>query len=96
MAAPATIPPTNPPPGWLCPAKSRYSEPTITITNTTRIETSSVTMRDTGRAGGTARSVVPDAGDAGDVGVAGRRPARARATVPMATAANTVISPSVS
>src|SRR5690606_13269813 len=26
-AAPATIPPAKPPPGWLCPANSRYREP---------------------------------------------------------------------
>ncbi len=55
IAAPATIPPTNPPPGWLCPANSSQMEPTITAANTMRTDTSMVTMR-VDRTGGGAES----------------------------------------
>ncbi len=57
-----------------------------------RTDTSIVTRRVSGTGGGR-RSTVPSAATAGRPG---RRPARARATVPMAAAVSTEISPSVS
>src|SRR3954467_8894316 len=70
---PATRPPANPPPGWLCPLKSRYSEKTTIVWNRIRVVTSRTTDRRSG-----ASATVP----ASHCRRGARRPRRSRPAPP--------------